>query len=215
VGYVCITYELSEENMELCLTNSEKYELLDIDLEEVCNEVNEEFLLKEWHVFEKSELDRMKEALGESTELEIETVIEAENTRLSFYSLNNQIIVVKRKRINIRLFLEMLAEAFNFRAGNNETKVITIFVVLLKVYLNVLNEDVSFVYAHLCYEYFTNGRKFNNVEIYVELNKYLKKYFGVGWPNDKLNKILLKLEELHVIEFVDGFLNVNDKIYFD
>ena len=158
--------------------------------------------------------DREK-AICDSIELEIDTEIpEDDNTRLSFYALNNELVVIRRKKINIKLFFELLTDLFSFSTGSNVTKIGAVLNIFLKTFLNVLDEDVALVYAFISNQYFKKGRQYNNVEIFDAVNKYLMEVLQMGWSADKINKILLQLESLQVIEFNNGLLKVNDKIYF-
>lgn len=193
------------------LTNSEKYELIEIDLEELCNEIKREILTRELYLLNKREIYILQEAIGDSTELEFDLEIPQENTRLSFYTINHQLVVIKRKSIDIKMFLELLIDAFDFSVGNKGTKIGVILKVLFKTCFDVLDDDIALVYSYLSNEYFINGIKISNVEIYDKVNKRL----GLNWSTDKINKILLQLENMRVIEFVDGVLKVKDKIYFE
>ncbi len=197
--------------MELQLTNSEKYELIEIDLEELCNEIQREILTRELYLVNKSEKYMIQKAIGDSTELEFDLETPQENTRLSFYSINHQLVVIKRKSINIKMILELLIDTFNFSVGDNGTKIGVILSVLFKTFFDVLDDDIALVYSYLCNEYFINHIKISNIEIYDKVNEYLE----LNWSNDKINKILLQLENKRVIEFVDGVLKVKDKIYFE
>ena len=156
------------------LTNSEKYELIEIDLEELCNEIKREILTRELYLLNKREM-------------------------------------YKRQSIDIKMFLELLIDAFDFSVGNKGTKIGVILKVLFKTCFDVLDDDIALVYSYLSNEYFINGIKISNVEIYDKVNKRL----GLNWSTDKINKILLQLENMRVIEFVDGVLKVKDKIYFE
>ena len=102
-------------------------------------------------------------------------------------------------------------DTFNFSVGDNWTKIGVILSVLFKTFFDVLDDDIALVYSYLCNEYFINHIKISNIEIYDKVNEYL----GLNWSNDKINKILLQLENKRVIEFVDGVLKVKDKIYFE
>ena len=153
----------------------------------------------------------IQKAIGDSTELEFDLETPQENTRLSFYSINHQLVVIKRKSINIKMILELLIDTFNFSVGDNWTKIGVILSVLFKTFFDVLDDDIALVYSYLCNEYFINHIKISNIEIYDKVNEYL----GLNWSNDKINKILLQLENKRVIEFVDGVLKVKDKIYFE
>ena len=62
------------------LTNSEKYELIEIDLEELCNEIKREILTRELYLLNKREIYILQEAIGDSTELEFDLEIPQENT---------------------------------------------------------------------------------------------------------------------------------------
>lgn len=216
MGRIYITNKLRRKiKMNLRLTNSDKCELLNIVPEELSNEIQNEIFFKEMYLVQNEELHMIEKAICDSIELEIDTEIpEDDNTRLSFYALNNELVVIRRKKINIKLFFELLIDLFSFSTGSNVTKIGAVLNIFLKTFLNVLDEDVALVYAFISNQYFKKGRQYNNVEIFDAVNKYLMEVLQMGWSADKINKILLQLESLQVIEFNNGLLKVNDKIYF-
>lgn len=200
--------------MESHLTNSDKYELLDIDMDGICEEIRHEMMIKEFYRIEPKEIVKIQEAIGNCLELEIDVDgTQGEPTRLSFYTLHKQVVVIRKKQIDIKLFFELLVETFQFYVGNNEEKIGIVLSVLLKTFLNVLDEETAVIYTYLCKAYYVNHQRFGNVEIYEEVNRYLRQYLGAAWSNDKIHRILLQLEGLGVIEFREGMLEVKDKIY--
>jgi hypothetical protein len=200
--------------MESHLTNSDKYELLDIDMDGMCEEIRHEMIIKEFYRIKPKEIAKIQEAIGNCLELEIDVDgAQGEPTRLSFYTLHKQIVVIRKKQIDIKLLFELLVEVFPFSAGDNEEKIRVILIVLLKTFLNVLDEETSVIYAYLCKAYFVNHQRFGNIEIYDEVNQYLRQYLGAAWSKDKIHRILRQLEGLRVIEFREGMLEVKDKIY--
>ncbi len=202
--------------MELQLTNNEKYMLLDINPEELCKKIKNEVFTKELYTIKDEELDLIQGIIGDSIELEVDTeASENNNVRVSFYTLNDKIVVIKRKKIDIKLLIDLLIHSVEFSVGNTGTRIVVILNILQKLFLNILDDDVAILYSYLCKEYFVNGNKFSNIEIFGNINKHLKEYLGLSWSNNKINKILLQLERLQVIEFSNGILHVKDKIYFE
>ena len=200
--------------MKLQLTEFQKYEMLEIDVTELRDEIRKRILVVDMYSVKENELDMMQSAISNSIELEFDAEIPDGNTKLSFHMFDNKVLVIKKKQFSIKLFWSLMNDAVAFQAGNDVVRAWIVLNVIFKVFFSVLDEDVSFVYSCLCKEYFTNGRKINNVEIFDEINKYARQNLGGSWSNDKINKILLELEKLKVVTFEDGCLNVKDKIYF-
>lgn len=213
---LCFANELiaRRRSMKLQLTEFQKYEMLEIDVKELRDEIKKRILTSEMYSVKENELDIMQKAISNSIELEVDTEVPEENTKLSFYTHDNRVVVIRRKQFSIKLFWDLMNEAITFQAGNDITRVWTVLRVIFKVFFSVLDEDVSFVYSCICKEYFTNGNKISNLDIFDEVNKYVRQNLGGSWPNDKINKTLLELEKLKVIAFENGFLDVKDKIYF-
>lgn len=201
--------------MQRNLTNNEKYKLLDMDIDFICKEIQTELFLRECYTLGEETSLTLQEAIGSSLELELDTEVPQENTRLSFYTFDNQIIIIKKKKFHIKRFLELIGNSLGFCSGNAFGIANAVLQIFIHDFLTVLEEDASLVYSYLCYEYFIKGNIFNNVEIFEKINTYLTETQGYRWPKEKLNKILLQLEGLKVMEFRDGLLYVSDKIYFN
>lgn len=197
----------------LKLTNSEKCELLHINLEELNNEIRKNILVEQLYTISDQELGVIQSIICDSIDLEVETKAPEDDVRISFYTLNNRVVIIKKKKMDIKLLFDLLIHSTEFLDGGIPTRIGIVLNVIVKLFLNVLDGEIVIVYSYLCVEYFVNGIKFNNTEIFNEINKYLKTNFGFGWSNDKINKVLLELEDLGVIEFSDGVLHVKDKIY--
>lgn len=198
------------------LANNEKYKQLGIDSEEFCNIIQNDIRLK-GYIIKKEHLNSVKKIVGDSIEFDIESDTSGGDiTRASFYVSNEQIVVIKGKKLNIKLMISMLFNLFEFsRETDIVIKIETILNILMQLLFNVLDEDVSIIYLYLANEYFNNNNRFNNIEIYERINTYLKNSRKLSWSDTKINKLLLQLENLEVIECSNGVYLVKDKIYFN
>lgn len=193
-----------------------KYEMLDIDINKVCREIKREVFAKELYSIKEDELFFLQETIGEIIELDIETQVLSDNTRKSFYLSNNRIVVIKNKKINIKLFFDILDASYELIDNRIEKRIAIIIELFIKLFFNVLNKDSAIVYSYLCNEYFIHARQFKNTEVNERINQYLKKKLGLSWSEDKILEILRYLEEdIRVIECRNGVFHVNDKIYFN
>ena len=201
--------------MELKLTNNEKCELLELDADSWCEEVREELFFREGHVMSGAERLGLQDAIGESLELEIETEAPQENTRLSFYTSNNKIIVIKKKRFDIKRFFGLTISVLGMTSENALGITAAIVEILMNHFFTILDEDASMVYSYLCYEYFYNGKRFDNTEIFEKVNQHLAHALGYRWPESKIREELSQLEDVKVIECMEGKWYVYDKIYLE
>lgn len=197
------------------LTNLEKFELLEIDIAKLRQDIRKEISIEELCVLSDDELNSIQNIIGESIELEIEPEEPVENTRASFLKKNKQIVVIKAKALDTKLLFYLLGSAGGFINGTKLTRAYILIDVLFKVFYQMVDKESSEVYTYLADEQFSHGRKFNNIEIFDAVSQYIKESMGVQWSNQKIQEKLDKLEkELRVIECIDGVYKVNDKIHF-
>lgn len=206
---------MNEVNMELQLTNDEKYELLEINQGDLCEEIKKETFITQLYTIKDDELSLIEGIIGDSIELEIDISDSEDITRASFRVWGNQIVVIRSKKLNIKRLVELMLHAYEFSTGGAAAKIGVVLNILVKQFFDVLDDDVAIIYSHLCIEYFKNHRVFGNIEIFDEVNRYLGQNLGLNWSNDKINRILTELENLRVIEFDNGNLYVKDEIYFE
>ncbi|MCM1212110.1 MAG: hypothetical protein NC318_10945 [Blautia sp.] len=197
------------------LTNQEKFELMEIDIEKIRQKVQEEISMDELYVLTDNELDSIQEIVGDSIELDVDSEESVENTRASFDIKNGQVLVIKAKKINAKLLFSLFKSVEGLISGSNLTRMFIVINLLMEYFCEVLDKDLSRVYTYLANEYFNNGRKFNNIEIIGVVNQYIKESMHVEWSDQKIQEKLNKLEyDLRVIECIDGVYVVTDKINF-
>lgn len=197
------------------LTNHNKFELLEIDVERLRQDIQKEISFDEQYVLNNEELDSIQNIIGDSIELEVELEEAVESTRASFYMKNGQVVVIKTKKLDVKLLFSLFKSVDGLINGSGLTKICTIFDLLIGLLYQIVDKDLPKVYTYLADEYFNNGRRFNNIEIFDAVNQYMKQSMSVKWSNQKIQEKLDKLEyELRVIECIDGVYEVKDKIYF-
>lgn len=197
------------------LTNLEKFKLLGIDIGELQQEIQREISMTEMHKISDDALNEISDIIGESIELEVAAEEPLENTKASFLMKGGRVFVLKAKRLNIEQFFFLFIQAEQFLKGNELERIAIALYSIFKLFFQNMDEDLSRIYTYLAYEYFHNGRKFNNVEIFDAINRYLKESLDTSWANRIIDQKLIRLEkELRVIECVNGIYEVSDKIYF-
>lgn len=196
------------------LTNENKFGLLDIDIKEVCQDIRGKVSVLESCALSDDELNSIQNIIGDSIELDLDLEEPVENTRVSFYTKDGKVVVVKAKKLDVKRLFNLFRLSLEFMAGNELTKIGVTISILLELFFQFPDKDLSDVYVYLAHEYFDNGKKFNNIEIFDAVNQHLKSE-GVRRSNEKIQEELKMLEnDLHVIECVNGIYEVKDKIYF-
>ncbi len=198
------------------LKNQNKFELLEIDAEKLCRDIRHEISINELYLLNDDELHFIQNIIGDSIELEVGLEDPVESTRASFYMKNGQMVVIKAKKLNVKELFSLLGSVEGFIQGTNLTRICIVIGLLIELFYQIMDKDLSKVYVYLANEYFNNGKKFNNMEIFDAVNQYIKESMNVKWSNKKIQEELDKLEhELRVIECIDGVYTVKDKIYFE
>lgn len=200
--------------MILHLTYDEKFKLLDIDPNELHKTLSSELSMAQLRTIEDEKVCKFQNVIGHCIEIETELIpLNGDYNRASFYTSEGKIIVIKLKKFNIKTFFNVLFSILPSIGGNQFAIIYAIINVFMNLFLQTLDEDMTIVYLFLCQEYYQNGRYFDNIEIFNKVNQYLEKTQGIHWPNSKINHILLKLENIHVIECAEGIYKPKDYIY--
>ena len=196
------------------LTCDEKFRLLDIDSNELHRILRRELSMAQLRTFEDEEVCQFQDAIGNCIEIETAQIpLDGDYNRASFYTADGKVIVLKRKRFNTKTFFNVIFDILPSIGGNCFAIMSAILNILMKMFFQVLDEDVTAIYLFLCQEYYNNGRLFDNIEIFDKVNQHLEQTQGVHWPDSKINRILLSLEEIRVIECKDGIFQPNDYIH--
>lgn len=199
----------------LHLTYDEKLKLLDIDPNELHGILRRELSMAQLRTIEDEKVCEFQDVIENCIEIETELVpSDGDFSRASFYTADGKVIVIKRKRFNIRTFFNMIFNILPSIGGNCFAIIYAVLNVLMHMFIQILDEDVTGVYLFLCHEYYQNGRCFDNTEIFDKVNQHLEEIQGVHWPDSKINRILLCLEDIRVIECREGIFQPNDYIYF-
>lgn len=197
------------------LTNLEKFKLLEINIDELQQEIQREISMTEMHKVSDGALSEISDIIGDSIELEVAAEEPLENTKASFLMKEGRVLVLKAKRLNVKQLFFLFTKAQQFLEGNELERIAIVIYSIFMLFFQNLDEDLSRIYAYLAYEYFHNGRKFNNVEIFDAINRYLKESLDTSWTNREIDQKLIWLEkELRVLECINGIYEVRDKIYF-
>lgn len=201
--------------MMLRLTYDEKFKLLDIDPNELHKTLRRELSMAQLRTIEDEKVCELQDAIENCIEIETELApLDGDYNRASFYIADGKVIVIKLKRFNIRTFFNVLLNILPSIGGNCFAIIGAVLNVLMNVFVQILDEDVTSIYLFLCHEYYKSGRCFDNTEIFDKVNQYLEETQGVHWPDSKINRILLNLESIHVIECREGIFQPNDYIHF-
>ncbi|WP_289302117.1 hypothetical protein [Sporofaciens musculi] len=196
------------------LTYDEKCKLLDIDPNELHKTLKHELSMAQLRTMEDEKVCEFQDAIGNCIEIETELLpLDGDFSRASFYTADGKVIVVKRKRFNVKLFFGVIYKILSSIGGNEFIIMFTVLNILLDVFVHILDEDMTVIYLFLCRSYYQNNRYFDNTEIFDKVNQHLAETQGVHWPDSKINRILLKLEDLRVIECPDGIFQPKDHIY--
>lgn len=194
----------------------EKLELLNYDNKQFYQILKNELSRELFYSVNDDEFSKINKAIDKAIEIEFECVESGDysNQRASFYTKSGHIIIIKQKRINIKMLWDITTEIPGLMSGNGITITISVIKILLSIFFEELNDDVSTVYLYLCNEYYKNGHKFKNTEIHQKISEYIYSTFETRWSNSKIDEILKKLDDISVIEFINGYCVVNDFIYF-
>ena len=196
------------------LTCDEKFKFLDIDSNELHRILRRKLSMAQLRTFEDEEVIQFQDVIGNCIEIETtSTPLDGDYNRASFYTADGKVIVLKLKRFNIKTFFNVLLDILPSIGGNCFSITSAVLNVLMDIFFQILDEDVTTVYLFLCQEYYQNGRLLDNTEIFDKVNQHLEQTQGVHWPDSKINRILLSLEDIHVIECRDGIFQPNDYIY--
>lgn len=214
MGHVLTTDERKGKTIMSHLTCDEKFMLLDIDSNELHRILRRELSMAQLCTFEDEEVCQFQDAIGNCIEIETaQTPLDGDYNRASFYTSDGKVIVFKLKQFNIKTFFKVIFDILPSIGGNRFTIMSTILNILMNMFFQILDEDVTAVYLFLCQEYYQNGRLFDNTEIFDKVNQHLEQIQGVHWSDSKINRILLNLEKIRVIECRDGIFQPNDYIH--
>lgn len=200
--------------MKLQLLDEETCRLAGIDIETVCQTVQERVFLDELYKMKEKELDAVKKLVTKCIELDVEAVENEENTRGCFHLYDGKLIVVKKRKFDIKLLFLEAGNIPEFVFGGTEQRIYTVVKAVVELFINIMDGDAAIVFTILCEKYIREGRKYNNIEIYSRIYQFLKAEYDLEWSYKKINEVLLVLEHAGIIEWEDGVLQVRDKIYF-
>lgn len=194
----------------------EKLELLNYDNKQFYQILKNELSRELFHSVNDDEFSKVSKAIDKAIEIEFECGESGDysNQRASFYTKSGHIIIIKQKRINIKMLWDIITEIPGVMSGNGIIIAISVIKILLSIFFEALNDDISTVYLYLCNEYYKNGHKLKNTEIHQKISEYIYSTFETHWSNSKIDEILKKLDDISVIEFINGYCVVNDFIYF-
>lgn len=200
----------------MILTNREKYKLLAKEPEQIKNFFSDELFKIGGISLNDEQLDNLEKAFIDSITIEFEESKENENVRTSLKILDDEIVVIKTKKLSIKEFISAVMAIGSIATRSNALVVIATLLNLISVlFITKLNDDEKEIYTYLAYLYFEKNNKISNAKIYEIIKSYYRELLEETISDRKINLALKRLEEdLRVIEFVDGYLIVKDKIYY-
>ena len=198
----------------MILTNREKYKLLAKEPEQIKNFFSDELFKIGGISLNDEQLDNLEKAFIDSITIEFEESKENENVRTSLKILDDEIVVIKTKKLSIKEFISAVMAIGSIATRSNALVVIATLLNLISVlFITKLNDDEKEIYTYLAY--FEKNNKISNAKIYEIIKSYYRELLEETISDRKINLALKRLEEdLRVIEFVDGYLIVKDKIYY-
>lgn len=201
----------------MILTNRDKYNVLAKEPEQIKEFLSDELFKIGRMSLTNEQLDAYEKAFIDNVVIEVEELEENENVKTSLRMMNGRVVVIKTKKLSI---MEMIGTVLDITSIVGQSQMLIVIGSLLclasLLFTTKLDDNEETIYAYLVYLYFVKHNKISNTEIYQTIKLYYKNEFEETIPDRKIEAVLKKLEDdLRVIEFVDGYLVVKDKIYFD
>lgn len=199
------------------LTNRDKYNVLAKEPEQIKDFLEDELFKTSGMRLTNEQLDNLESALIDNIIIEVEELEQNENVKTSLRMMNGKVVVIKTKKLSINQMMQAILDITSIAERPYSLGAICSLLHLATLlFTTQLEGDEETIYAYLVYLYFGKHNKISNMEIYQSIKLYYKNTFEETISDRKIDAVLKKLEdELRVIEFVDGYLVVKDKIYFD
>lgn len=200
--------------MKLRLDEKEIYELAELDFDVIYDEIQETIFMDEFYRMGEKDKEWIKKFLADCIEFDVDVVETADNTRGCFRIYDGKLIVVRRRKLNLKLLFLEMANIPEFIFGGIGQRIYVVIKALIELFVNVLDGDAVLVFVMLAEKYYREGKKYSNEEICPQICAFLEEESGLKWSCKKAEEILKELVHARIVNWNDGMLMVEDKIYF-
>ena len=194
----------------------DKLILLDIDEKSMIENLRKNLFLETSYLLTDDTIQNIKGIMNQSLELQTQLVDQRLNTRASFKVLGDKIIVVKKRKLDVRSMVMCLNEIHNVNPSKKVDVILFVIKMIFINFINIMNSDTALVYSYLSKLYFIDKKDLSIEETYNEVEYYVNDYLNLGWSDKNINNVIAELENIYkVIKFENDRLYIKDKIMFE
>lgn len=199
------------------LTSDDKCKLLSINEDEMVDYFRKEIFIHSGLSLNEEQLVSIEKAIINSLDIELEETQIQKNVKISLKIKDGQIVVIKAKKLSlINFFVAMKNIDAIVNAENVSTVVLNSISLVIDLFVTNMDKEKSMVYSYLAYLTLYENKKISNVEVYDVIKTYYRESYAEEISDMRIRTILYALEyDFRVIEFLEEYLVVNDKIYFE
>ena len=194
----------------------DKLILLDIDEKSMIENLRKNLFLETSYLLTDDTIQNIKGIMNQSLELQTQLVDQRLNTRASFKVLGDKIIVVKKRKLDVKSMVMCLNEIHNVNPSKKVDVILFVIKMIFINFINIMNSDTALVYSYLSKLYFIDKKDLSIEETYNEVEYYVNDYLNLGWSAKNINNVIAELENIYkVIKFENDRLYIKDKIMFE
>jgi len=194
----------------------DKLILLDIDEKSMIENLRKNLFLETSYLLTDDTIQNIKGIMNQSLELQTQLVDQRLNTRASFKVLGDKIIVVKKRKLDVKSMVMCLNEIHNVNPSKKVDVILFVIKMIFINFINIMNSDTALVYSYLSKLYFIDKKDLSIEETYNEVEYYVNDYLNLGWSDKNINNVIAELENIYkVIKFENDRLYIKDKIMFE
>lgn len=194
----------------------DKLILLDIDEKSMIENLRKNLFLETSYLLTDDTIQNIKGIMNQSLELQTQLVDQRLNTRASFKVSGDKIIVVKKRKLDVKSMVMCLNEIHNVNPSKKVDVILFVIKMIFINFINIMNSDTALVYSYLSKLYFIDKKDLSIEETYNEVEYYVNDYLNLGWSDKNINNVIAELENIYkVIKFENDRLYIKDKIMFE
>lgn len=194
----------------------DKLILLDIDEKSMIENLRKNLFLETSYLLTDDTIQNIKGIMNQSLELQTQLVDQRLNTRASFKVLGDKIIVVKKRKLDVKSMVICLNEIHNVNPSKKVDVILFVIKMIFINFINIMNSDTALVYSYLSKLYFIDKKDLSIEKTYNEVEYYVNDYLNLGWSDKNINNVIAELENIYkVIKFENDRLYIKDKIIFE
>lgn len=194
----------------------DKLILLDIDEKSMIDNLRKNLFLETSYLLTDDTIQNIKGIMNQSLELQTQLVDQRLNTRASFKVLGDKIIVVKKRKLDVKSMVICLNEIHNVNPSKKVDVILFVIKMIFINFINIMNSDTALVYSYLSKLYFIDKKDLSIEKTYNEVEYYVNDYLNLGWSDKNINNVIAELENIYkVIKFENDRLYIKDKIMFE